>query len=181
MKKIILPAITGVVLALALSFLSHSDSLTNFTSNVGLYDFSAEEKDIEKTLKQFNKYFASFFNTGGRLEGLNEFPAANMIKRRIFQEIAEWSRNNRIIVYDKDYFEVEHIDMPDAFSAVAVAKETWFLNVQERDTRKHVSDVKASPIRVRYFLKKVDNKWLVVEYEVFAESDDMPEFNMEKF
>jgi len=138
------------------------------------------EKEVGDTLNLFNRNFATFFNTGGNLAGLNEFPAANMIKRRIFQEINEWKKKNQLLVYDKDSFEIENITLLNTVTAVAVANEVWFLNVQEKDTRKKLSPVKANPIQVRYFLKKRDGMWGVVEYEVFGSKDDIPELKIER-
>lgn len=133
-----------------------------------------EEKAIEDTLKLFNRHFATFFNTGGRLEGLNEFPAANLIKRRIFQDINKWNKENSVLVYDKDLFEIISLEILAPIRAVAVAKEVWFLNVKDRETRKNLSAVKANPIKIRYILKKIDGSWRVIEYEVFGKDDDIP-------
>jgi len=181
MKKIILPVLAGIILSSFVSFFSHENSLENLGFHLGFYEKAAEEKAIEETLKLFNKHFATFFNTGGSLQGLNEFPAANMLKRRVFQEINEWSKKNQVIVYDKDHFEIETIKMLSSLTAVAVAKEVWFLSVQDSKTRKHLSQSKAITIRVRYLMKKIDDKWGVLEYEVFSEKDDMPEMNRERF
>ena len=180
MKKTIMAVLAGIILSSSVSFFSHENSLENAAFYLGLDKRSAEEKAIEETLKLFNKHFATFFNTGGSLRGLNEFPAANMVKRRIFQEINEWSKKNQVIVYDKDHFEIETINMLSPVSAFAVAREVWFLSVQDKATRKHLSQTKANPIRVRYLLKKVNGSWGVLEYEVFSKNDDIPAMNMER-
>ena len=174
MKKVILSVLAGIILSVAVSFFSHKNSLENLGFHLGLYNIAGEEKAIEETLKLFNKHFGTFFNTGGKLEGLSEFPASNLIKRRIFQEINEWTKKNQILVYDKDSFKIEEITLFNSATAIAVAKEVWFLNVQERDTRKKISPVKANPIRVRYVIKKLEGMWRVVEYEVFSNENDIP-------
>lgn len=181
MKKSIASGAAGMLLALMVSLFSHSEGLQNFKFQLGMYDEAIDEKAIAETLKLFNKHFATFFNTGGNLAGLNEFPAANMIKRRIFQEINKWTKDNQIIVYDKDVFEIETIDLLDPVSAVVLVKEVWFLSIQERETRKHLSPVKANPLRVRYFMKKTDGSWRVVEFEVFAGTDDITPVRIERF
>ena len=175
MKKVIISGIAGIVLAMCVSFLSHQHRLRNLGFHLGMYDRGNEEKEIEETLKLFNRNFASFFNTGGSLAGLNEFPAANMIKRRIFQEISDWKKNNQVIVYDRDVFELESTEFLSAVSAIAVAREVWFLTIQDRDTRKSLmSGVKANSIRVRYRMKKHEDNWRVIEYEVFGSNDEIP-------
>jgi len=176
MKQNIISGAAGILLALCVSLFSHEQGLINFGFSLGMYDNEKGEKEIEETLKLFNRNFASFFNTGGSLAGLNEFPAANMIKRRIFQEVNEWKKNNQIIVYDKDVFELENVDLLSPVSAVAVAREVWFLTIQDRDTRKSLmSGVKANPIKVRYLMGKEGDNWRVIEYEVFGVDDDIPE------
>jgi hypothetical protein len=181
MKKIIFAVLAGIILSASVSLFSHENSLESVGFHLGFYKKPVEEKAVEETLKLFNKHFATFFNTGGNLEGLNEFPASNLIKRRIFQEINEWTKKNQLLVYDKDSFEIEDITLFNSVTAIAVAKEVWFLNVQERDTRKKLSPVKANPIRVRYLLKKLKGMWGVVEYEVFSNEDDIPEMKIERF
>ncbi len=181
MVKNIVSIICGVTLALMLSFFANSNALMNLRFHLGLYDIPAEEKQVEDTLKLFNRNFATLFNTGGDLSvALNEFPAANMIKRRVVQEINDWAGNNKVLVYDKDVFEIETIILLSPGRALAVTREVWFLNVQNRENRREKSGVKASPIRVRYFLKKIDSKWRVIEYEVFGKDDDIPVMNTDR-
>jgi hypothetical protein len=181
MIKSIVSGAAGIILALFVSFFSHSEGIQNLIFRLGMYDASMDKKAIEETLNLFNKHFATFFNTGGNLTGLNEFPAENMIKRRIFQEINKWTKNNQLIVYDKDVFEIESVDFLDPDRAIVVAQEVWFLSIQEKKSRKPLSAVKASPLRIRYFMKKTDGSWSVVEYEVFADTDKISPMRMERF
>ncbi|MEF9426676.1 MAG: hypothetical protein L0956_05720, partial [Candidatus Mariimomonas ferrooxydans] len=174
MKRNVSSLITGIIIALTVSLFTHDNSLHYLRFHLNLYDTATEEKTIEDTLRLFNKHFATFFNTGGNLGGLNEFPAANLIKRRIVQEINEWTKNNQILVYDRDIFEIEQTVFLSPERAVTVAQEVWFLNVQNKQDRKEKSGVKASPIRIRYFLKKLDSRWRVIEYEVFGKDNDIP-------
>lgn len=174
MKKNIVSLIAGIILAFTVSLFIHKNGINNLFFHMGVYDMPGEEKAIEDTLKLFNRHFATFFNTGGRLEGLNEFPAANLIKRRIFQDINKWNKENSVLVYDKDLFEIISLEILAPIRAVAVAKEVWFLNVKDRETRKNLSAVKANPIKIRYILKKIDGSWRVIEYEVFGKDDDIP-------
>jgi hypothetical protein len=174
--KGIVAVIAGFIIAMSVSFYLHSDGFDNFRFNVGLYDKEAEHRDIEKTIKLFNRYFATFFNTGGNLEGLDIIPAANLVKRRIVQEINQWRTENKVLTYDKDDFELEHIELLGPREAVAVAREVWFLNVQEFGTRKKLKGIKANPIRVRYILVKYKGDWKIEEYEVFHVDDEVPPF-----
>ena len=181
MIKNILSICFGTLLALSVSFIADDNAAENFRFHMGLYDTAADEKQLENTLKLFNRNFATLFNTGGDLSSaLNEFPAANMIKRRVVQEINDWARQEKVLVYDKDVFDIEEIDLLSPARAVVVAREVWFLNVQNRLARNEKSGVKASPIRVRYILKKIDDKWGVIEYEVFGKDDTIPVINTDR-
>jgi hypothetical protein len=179
MNKNILSSIAAVLTALALSFVLNDDSLDNLKFHTGLYNTAEEEKVIEMTLKQFNKHFATLFNTGGDLQSLNYIPAENLVKRRIVQEINEWSSNNEVLVYDRDVFEIEDIEFYSPERAVVTAEEVWFLNVQNREKRYKKSGVKASPIRVRYILVKHDDRWKVSEFEVYGKDDPVPPLRRE--
>jgi len=79
-------------------------------------------------------------------------------------------------------FELESVDLVSPVSAAAVAREVWFLTIQDRDTRKSLmSGVKANPIRVRYLMRKEEGTWRVIEYEVFGPDDTIPELQKVRF
>lgn len=175
MIKNIIAIICGATLALTISFYTNDNSSDNLRFNIGIYETDTDEKQIEATIELFNRYFATLFNTaGGPSVALNELPAVNMVKRRVVQEIEIWMRNGKVLVYDKDVFEIQSIDLLSPESAVTVARETWFLNVQEKGTRKRMSAVKGNPIKVRYFLRKIEGSWKIIEYEVFGKDDTIP-------
>ncbi len=181
MKKNIAAFMIAIIAALAVSFFANDNALVNLRFHLGLYERADDEKAVEETLKYFNRHFATLFNTGGRQSSaLNQIPAANLIKRRIIQEIGNWAKDNRLIVYDKDVFEIESIDFLSPGRAVAVAHEVWFLNVQNREKRQEKSGVKANPIRVRYQLARDKDRWRVIEYEVFGKDDSLPPFKIER-
>lgn len=171
----------GILCALVASFAGSPHAFADLRFHLGLYDRSGETKSVESTLRLFNKLFASFFNTGGLIEGLNEFPAANLVKRRIFQDIGELAKTNTVIVYDRDVFKLRKVDFLDPVRAVALADEVWFISLQDSRTRKPISAVKANPIRVRYLLRKEKGAWRVVEYEVFDKSGPIPPLGVREF
>jgi hypothetical protein len=179
MNKNIISFIAAVMTALALSYFFNEDPLDNLKFHTGLYNTAEEKKVIEMTLKQFNKHFATLFNTGGELQSLNYIPAANLVKRRIVQELNEWSSNNQVLVYDRDVFEIKNIEILSPKRAVVMANEVWFLNVQNREKRHEKSGVKANPIKVRYILGKHDDRWKVIELEVYGKDDSIPPLRTE--
>lgn len=176
MIKNLFSLIAAVITAFALSYSLNDDPLANFKFQTGIYNASDEEKAVEYTLNEFNRHFATLFNAGGDLRPLNYIPAENLIKRRIVQEINEWRKNDKVLVYDKDVFEIEEIEFHSPVKAVAIATEVWFLNVQSRQKRHEKSGVKASPIKVRYILEKHAGRWKVVEFEVFGRDDTIPPY-----
>ena len=159
MIKNLVSLTAAVITAFAVSYFLNNDPLVNFRFHAGIYNTADEEKAVEKTLNEFNRHFATLFNAGGDLSALNFIPAANLIKRRIVQEINEWARNDKVLVYDKDVFEIDEIELYSPVKAVAIATEVWFLNVQSRQKRHEKSGVKASPIKVRYILEKHNGRW----------------------
>lgn len=180
-KSVILTVVAGILAALSLSFATSEQSLANFRFHAGLFDRTAARKNVEQTLKKFNVHFASFFNTGGMLEGLNEFPAENMVKRRVFQDINTLLSANTIMVYDKDQFKLKDVAFIDPLRAVAIADEVWFLSLHDAKTRARLSGVKASTIQVRYLLRKQEGGWRVVDFQVFAKDDAIPDLPSKEF
>ncbi|MBI1922310.1 MAG: hypothetical protein HYS23_14640 [Geobacter sp.] len=173
--------IAGALCALVASFALNNQSLANLRHHLGIYDRQAEEKRVEETLKKFNIHFASFFNTAGLLVGLNEFPADNLVKRRIFQDINTLKAFNNVMVYDRDVFKLKKVDFPDPIRAVALADEVWFISLQDAVTRANVSGVKANQIQVKYMLRKENGAWRVIDYQVFAKDDAISELVHKEF
>ena len=57
----------------------------------------------------------------------------------------------------------------------AANRQPWhFIVVQDKETRGKKSGVKGNPVKVRYFLKKIEGNWKIIEYEVFGKDDDIP-------
>lgn len=179
MGKNIIAFAAAVITAFAIAYSAHRDPLDHFTFRIGLYDTAEDEKAVEDTIKLFNKHFAALFNTGGDLSSLNYIPADNLIKRRIVQEINEWTSHDQILVYDKDVADIQGIEFLSPGRSVAVTREVWFLNVQNRQKRSEKSGVKANEIRVRYILQKIDRHWRIIECEVFGKDDPIPSLRTE--
>ena len=172
--------IAAVAAGLLLSLASHRNGLQNLSFHLGARNDRNVRGEIEETLNQFNRNFATFFNTGGSTEILNEFPASPLIKRRIFQEIGQWTKENAVLVYDKDLFELETAELMRPDAAVAVAREVWFVTLQNAESRKAIGEMKANPLRVRYLLKRSGRRWQVETYEVFGEKEEMPPLPVER-
>lgn len=173
-RKIFLTVILGLITGLSLSFFSHPESKEYLLYHLGLMDTAGLKQKIDNTIREFNQYFAKFFNTAGDLEGLNKIPAAPLIKRRIFQEINQWKKQGKVLVYDRDVYKLLKVDFLSPDTVIAVSKELWFLTIEDLKTRRYISPVKALPIKVRYTLKRdkrYSNGWIVVEYEVFGKDD----------
>lgn len=179
--KNVLSVIAGILVALAVSLATNPDGVNNALFRAGLIDPEASQEEITETINLFNAYFSSFFSTGGSLEGLGVFPAANLIKRWTVQEINTWKDEGKVLVYDKDRIEIESIELKGPRLAVAVTRELWFMSLQDLRTRERLSRVKANPIRVRYVLRKHGRGWRIEEYEVFDMKDQLPPLSMERF
>ena len=170
----------GCLLAIAVAFVLNVNALGNLVFHLGV-GRGGEQALIADTIKQFNKLYASFYDTGGSLNGLNDFPAANLVKRRIFQDIAEFSKKNELLVHDRDETKLLSITFIDAMSAEARTSETWFLSLQDAATRKPLSGVKSNQVKVRYLLKRGGGVWRVVEFEVFGKDDPIPSLPIQEF
>ncbi len=171
-RNLFVTLIIPVLLAFGVCYLQAPSGGAYLRYHLGLYDLKKEEKLIKKSIKQFNIDYATVFNTGGTTYVIDEYPAANLVKRRTYQEANIWARQKMVLVYDRDKTTIEGIRFYSPFRAVVVAKELWFLNFQDIKTRDYLSPLKADKIRVRYLMKKVPGKgWIVQEYEVYSDTE----------
>jgi hypothetical protein len=173
-RKDFLVLATAVVAAIAATAAVNKQPLYNIKFHLGLYDHAAVRENIEQTLRQFNRDFATLFNTSGPTAILAAFPADNLVKRRIFQEVNFWDGKNMVMVYDKDTFAIEKIELPLPGRAVVVAREIWYISAQDAVTRRRVSTLKRNTERVRYLMQMINGKWRVMEYEIYGEKDSIP-------
>ncbi|HEY6872958.1 MAG TPA: hypothetical protein VI298_09560 [Geobacteraceae bacterium] len=169
-----LPFAVAVVAAVVAAASVNEHAFYNLRFHLGLYSRDARKAEIEQTLRQFNRDFATFFNVGGPTSILPTFPADNLIKRRIFQEVRYWDGMNAVMVYDKDTFTIEKIELTRPDRAVVIAREVWYISAQDAVTRKTISTLKKSPERVRYILRLDHGKWRVMEFEIYGEKDAIP-------
>ncbi len=164
--------ILPVLLASGVCYVQAPQASAYLRYHLGLYDLKKEEKLIKQAIKQFNIDYATIFNTGGTTYVIDEYPAANLVKRRTYQEANIWARQKMVLVYDRDKTTIEDIRFYGPFRAVVVARELWFLNFQDIKTRDYLSPLKADRIRVRYLMKKVPDKgWIVQDYEVYSDKE----------
>lgn len=177
---IIAALMIGLVAGGAYAVREASDGADHLRFKMGRFDATAQTKNVQEAVKLFNTYYGKFFSLGD-YGGLHLFPAENMVKRRIVQEVDIWKRQGKLLIYDKDKAKQLDLQFLSPSHAYLVNQETYFISIQEAETRKLVGGVKALPIKVRYILRILDGQWRVAEYEVFGESEELPPLHAEVF
>lgn len=181
MKKVSL-IISAFFLALLLSAAVNRPIATSALKfNLGL-DMKGEIEEIEGAIKQYNINSASFYNTAGLLAGLEEIPAAPLLKRRLFKDINMLKRDGLVLVFDRDRHDIEKVEFIRADLAVVEADEVWAVNLQEAESRKPVSSIKASHVKVRYILKKEPfyNRgimWVIYDADLYPPDEEVSQLN----
>jgi hypothetical protein len=165
----------AVLLAFATALMLNQNNLINVR-----YFFrtpSSIGKELLRTIDQFNKLYASFYVTGGNSPGLNEFPGANLVKRRIYQDINLWQQQRgQWLIHDLHNQEFKRAETLSPGWAVVETSETWDLWL--RDVKTGVkTGRKTSAIQVRYYLARQGNRWIVADFEVFGKDEDLPAIN----
>jgi len=133
-----------------------------------------EKPELEQTILQFNRNYATFFDTGGLMIGLNEFPATDLVKRRIFHDINLWKANGLWLIHDKQALEISGIAMPSPDRAIVDTRELWQIWPKVEESGQKGRGSKTVAIRVRYFLYRDARQWVVWDFKVFAQEDEMP-------
>ena len=177
MRAALISVAVGVALALLVSFFTHDGAAHNFGVRLGLQGRQAQETEIRDTIALFNKHYSLFFSTGGSTEWLNEFPASNLVKRRIFQEIDMLGKDDVVAVYDKDLVAVESVRFFNPSSASVVTTEAWFIGTRKAAGRARLPGFGKRFLRSRYLLIKTDRGWRVADFEVFSTEDEVPQLS----
>lgn len=171
-KGLFLTIFVALSAAALTSFAMHGESRISLKYYLSSND--AAKADLEETVRLFNKLFATFYDTGGDTLNLNEFPAANLVKRRMFQDIENWKKSNKWSIHDlhkTEFLRMGTISPQRAFVETRELWHTWVRDVDSGDK----TGYKVNPIKVRYYLGMERGRWTVLEYEVYGIDDDFPE------
>ncbi len=181
MKRFVLIGAAALFLSMAVIIAGTPGSLQHFKFKIGNYDINGETAAIKDSIRLFSATIAGFYSTGGNPAGLNMFPAEQMIKRRIFMDISYNQKAGKVLVMDRDKSSYRQVLFAGPMHAVAVVDEDWFSVYRDYNTRKPISDKKANLITIRYLLKKMWGRWIVVEYEVYGRKDTIATLPVKNF
>ena len=175
--------IFSAVISILFSAINNQNGiLENLRFNLRL-DRQEEIASIKAAVEQYNTNSAGFYNSAGLLAGLEEIPAAPLLKRRLFKDINMLKGEGLVVVFDKDAVEVTDVLFDNRDFAEVRTIEVWAISLQDRRTRKPVFNVKALEINVRYLfykgrLRDEEKRWIVYEVDVYPEDEEVPELNI---
>ncbi len=135
---------------------------------------------LEATILQFNRNYATFFDTGGLTIGLSEFPATDLVKRRIFHDINIWRAAGLWLIHDKQALEITEAVALSPERAIVDTREFWQIWPKNAETGTKGRGSKSAKIKTRYFLYRDEGTWKVWDYIVYDESDVMPPVERER-
>ena len=170
-RKLLLTVCIGVLLAAGTSAVLYENSIATLK-----YSFRSDADvrlELERTIEKFNQLYASFYVTGGDTFGLNDFPAGNLVKRRIFQDIDLWKKQNQWLIHDLHTTEIMRVDIRASGRAVVETREVWDMWLRHTDTGVKTGR-KSQTIQVRYFLGRDRGRWIVGDFEVYGEDERLP-------
>jgi len=150
---------------------------------VHIYDREKEGRDIGDAIAQYNRNSASFYNSAGFPAGLEEIPAAPLIKRRLFKDINALKGDGLVLVFDRDRTEITDIVFLNRQTAVAKTLEIWAIDLQDIRTREPVFNMKALEVKVRYLLHKEEfpdaeeKKWIIYSVDVYPGDETIPDLD----
>lgn len=168
----------GVVAAIAVVLFTTPEAGRNLRFHLGLFDRQAISAEVESTVMEFDSMYARFFTSGGDLTGLGEFPAENLVKRRIVQDINSWSMRDQILSHDRFKFRILNIELLNPSMAAVETEEAWAFIVRDRKTGQRLigreGGQQNNNIKARYYLRRGARGWRVAEFEVYAPGDNIP-------
>jgi len=184
-NKLLIPA--ALAIAFAVSAVHNGRAaFPILLSPLGVVEEQRAIDDIIMSIKQYNKNSAGFYSTAGdSLEGLAVIPASQLLKRRLFQDINMLKRDGLVMVFDLDSQKVKHSRLLNRTTATATTEEVWAIALQDVQTRKPLSNVKAITVSVRYLLHYELNStgnatWVIYEADVYPKGETVPDLNIER-
>jgi len=124
----------------------------------------ADMKEIEKTVKLYNKILSDFYASGGNPSLINHMPATKQIKHEVFRDLGYVKGVEKILVYDMASITTHRIRLTGPGRAEAQFYEEWNYLYQNLDR-----SPKTRPIGFgrgfRYHLVKEQGRWLVQDWD----------------
>lgn len=159
--------LTAVSIALFLILLTVSDSRHLRFLIAGITGTSCpveDKKQIELTIKTYNKILADFYASGGNPGLINIFPATKQIKHEVFRDLGYVKSADRVLVYDLATQTPYRIKLTGPGRAEAQFYEEWNFMYQNIDRTP-----KTMPLGFgrgfRYQLVKEKGQWLVQDWD----------------
>lgn len=182
MMRDALAMLVGLIGAFVILLSTAVDAGRNLRFYLGLYDRAALTAEIDRTVRDFDSLYVRFFTSGGDLAALGVFPAENLVKRRIVQDINSWSVRDQILSHDRFFFKVANVELLNPVLAAVETEEAWAFIVRDRVTGQRLGDRAGGKaggrqnnnIQVRYYLRRHPGGWRVAEFEVYAPGDEIP-------
>lgn len=173
-RETIAAAAAGAALALVVFLAMGGGAWKGLRFRTGFFDREDAIQQARETVAVFNIYYARFLSSAGDVEGLNLFPADNLIKRRVIQEINSWKERGSALVFDKHALNITGVELLGPERAVVTTEERWALVLRETATGRKTSGVKILHGRYRYLVGGLGNAGKVLEYDVFNMQDPLP-------
>jgi hypothetical protein len=136
-----------------------------------------EKKAILNTIELHNKILTDFYVSDGNPKLLNEFPASKMLRHYTFRDIGYLQLSNLVLIYDMVEVLPVDIIITGPKTAEAIVLERWNYVYRQRITREIASRVKGIGIGIKYYLKRISDKWIITDYEpIDVEEPPITEF-----
>jgi hypothetical protein len=124
-----------------------------------------ERAAVLDALGSFNAIWADFYATGGIPSMIDDFPAAKMVKHGIFRDTGWLESMDRVQVYDLARLEPLEVRFHPDGSAEADVYEEWNYVIQEKSTRRPLTEVKGMGQGFRYRFQREGSRWIVTAWE----------------
>jgi len=177
-RSLILTACVAFLAATATSFLFHEHGIAHLKRH--FISDARVRLELGRTIEKFNQIYASFYVTGGNTFALNEFPAGNLVKRRIFQDINLWNNQHQWLIHDMHKAEVTRVQLMQTERAVVDTRELWDMWLRDTETGMKTGR-RTQAIQVRYYLAWNPGGWVVGDFEVYGDNEKLPELPEDVF
>lgn len=168
-----------LLIALQCSYFTHpEENLTHLRHTVLRLTKKTDRVRIEEAVDWFNSTAAGLYNTSGLREEVYLMPARKIIRRKLFQDVQKLNGQGLANVFDKEKLTFASVQYLGKRDVIVLTDETWVTMIQQYGTRRPLSPVSASILKVRYHLSRTpEGGWSVQDYDLFHPDEDIPPLN----
>jgi hypothetical protein len=133
---------------------------------------NAEVRKIREVVRSYNNMLMDIYASKGSGAYLDSIPTNRNIRHKLFMDQGYLGLNDRVLIYDLAEITIGSVEVSGPFFAEVFTHEEWNYVYKDIALQKNMSEIKGMSADLRYVLRKIEGKWIVVNISPYRGKKD---------